>query len=313
MTVDERLRTALHDAVRAHPLDEERALRAVRARVPHLEPAEIAENRVSARVPRVVAAFAACAVIAGAVALPFALHSTRTPSAPAATSGRCGHTVTTGYRSTAVVSMPQEALGTRGPRLLTAPVPTALALCDAVLGDAHPHTDAINFAAETKSRVDLSLIVTTPDRNDTTALARAWALRFVNAVLADAQRQLIEQQHQLSAQERALHERLQHVDAQLARPAGRSSVDELNLALDRIGVQQQLQQDATQSSRLRLQRVKPAAFASLVSESAPVRIPTSSGGSRPVVWIVVGLIAVGVVLAALGFLFGRRSSRVPGP
>ena len=123
MSVDERLRTTLRDAAGGHALDEEQALRAVRARVPQpttgTDPVDVEERpRPPARGPRVLAGLAACALLAGAVALPFALRSTRHDAATgAAASGGCGHAVATGYRSTAVVRLPQEAEGSSGPRL----------------------------------------------------------------------------------------------------------------------------------------------------------------------------------------------------
>src|SRR5690242_12419987 len=99
MSVDDRLRTALRDAANGPALDVDHALQTVRSRV---ETVDLVERpRPPARGPRVVAVLATCALVAGAVALPFALRSTREhTSAPAAASGRCGHDVTKGYRST---------------------------------------------------------------------------------------------------------------------------------------------------------------------------------------------------------------------
>src|SRR3954471_5561330 len=167
MGVDERLRSAVRDAAGGHALDEERALQAVRARVPRpttmpmstgsVDPVDVVERpRRPARGSRLVALLAACGILAGAVALPFALRSprTRAPTPPPAASGRCGHDVTRGYRSPAVVRMGQEAPRTSRPRLRADPAPSALALCATVLASAHPRTHEIRFEADRNERGD---------------------------------------------------------------------------------------------------------------------------------------------------------------
>src|SRR5579862_8059512 len=116
MSVDDRLRTALRDAANGPALDVDDALGDVRARVETVDLVE--RSRPPARAPRVVAVLAACALIAGAVVLPFALHSTRDhPTAPAAAAGDCGHDVTKGYRSTAVVQFGRVS-GTGAPHVV---------------------------------------------------------------------------------------------------------------------------------------------------------------------------------------------------
>lgn len=337
MSVDERLRIAVRDAADGHVLEEERALRAVRARV---ETVDLEERPPRpARGPRLVAVLAAGAIVAGAVALPFALRSARddAPVAAAAASGRCGHDLNSGYRSTVVVRMVQEAAGTTGPRLRTDPVQTALDLCDKVLVSAHPGTDEIRFEADRNASGDLlSLIVSTPNVEDTAGLARAWANAFVAAVRADAKRQIIELQNQLSDRVRALHEQLRRVDTQLVKLdpesyhdvlqidgggyhfPGRTthtvppvpeqgSVKLLNLAFERISILEALSQSGEKYSQLRINKVKPELYASAVSVSVPVRFPASSGGSgQSAVVVAIGLIAGGLVLASGGFWLGRR-------
>lgn len=342
MTVDEQLRAAVRDAASGHGLDEEHALRAVRAQV-RVDPVDVEERLPRpARRPRLVAVLAACGIVAGAVALPFALRSPRDhPAVPAAASGRCGQELTSGYRSTAVVRMAQEAPGTTGPRLRTDPVQTALDLCDKVVAGVHPRTDEIRFEADRNARGDLlSLIVSTPNAEDTAGLARAWANALVAAVRADARRQIIEQQNQLSDRVRRLHEELRGVDTELAQempdvykdvsrvdaPSGgphdtlppvpeQGSVRGLNLAFERISILEQLTKSATESSQLRINKVKPALYASAVSVSAPARFPESSGGSGPSAAAVATGLLVGAALLAVGsvWLVRRRRAESSSP
>jgi hypothetical protein len=337
MSVDEQLRTAMRDAASHEGLDVERALRVVRARV---ETVDLMEHpRPRARAPRVVAALAGCVLLAGAVALPFALRSTRarTP-ASASAPGRCGHAPKSGFRSTAVIRFAQTS---RGPHItFTEPVHTALRMCNAVVTRSQPRTDEIGFAADISARGDLlSLIVTTPSANDTAALARTWALAFVAARRADAMHQIIHWQQRLSDRVRALHDELRHVDTKLAKLAPRIygnvlSVDGpssnllgrprntvpsvpqtgsgkiRNLAFERISLLNALSDSATQASRLRITRIKPDAYASVVSVSAPVRFPQPTHHSGPSGAVVaIGLLVGGALLAAGSFLLGRRSRR----
>ena len=79
---------------------------------------------------------------------------------------------------------------------------------------------------------------------------------------------------------------------------------------ERISVLDQLTKSSTNASQLRIKRVKPDAYATVVSVSGPMHFPGSSDGSRsPLVVVVIGVLAVGALLAAGGLVLGRRSRR----
>jgi hypothetical protein len=337
MDVDERIRGALREATSDHPLDLEHALRAVRARVPTVVET-VERRRQSARLPRVVAVLAVCALIAGAVALPFSLRST---SDHAAAPGRCGHAVKSGYQSAALVRFPRVSATGVPPVVFREPVQAALALCDGVLAGTHPHTDDVQFNADARDGGNLvSLVVTTPSRVDAAALARAWGLAFVDARRADAMHQILDQQRALTEHVAKLHEELRRVDIQLVKlapltyrnvlrfdggyhqfqsiaPNNSALVDPVPqpgrlgiLAYKRISLLSALTESGRSASVLRIMRVKPDGYATVVSVSAPVRFPASSGdGELSAIWLVVGLLAGGALLAGGGVLLGRRTRR----
>jgi hypothetical protein len=337
MTVDERLRSRLRDAATGPPIEMDDALRTVHARLDAVDLEDRAQPR--ARGPRLVAVLAGCTLLAGAVVLPIALQSSR-DRAPVASSapGRCGHTLTKGYRSTAVVRIAESIstpLSVPYPEF-PKPVPAALGLCDSVLSRVHPKTDDVQFAAQTDAHAQLlSLTVSTPSRDDPAALARAWALAFRAGRLATAQQQIIERQRTLTGRVRSLHDELRQVDTELAMlmpevygdlpridaPLGHTpdtvppipetgSADLLNLAFERVSLLNELKDAGAQAATLRITRVKPQVFATLISVSAPVRFPSPSDHSPSAgVLLAIGLIAGGVALGAAGFLLGRRSRR----
>ena len=234
MSFDSRLRDELREAAHAHDLREDDALHRVKA----TPPAEWADLGVVAleEVPRshrrgqqVVGALAACALIAGAVALPVALRSRSRDAAPAA----ADQPVTTGYRSTVVIrvgeappassrtnSGSQTGDRTRPDPPLTDPVRLALAWTtrNAALArsDLHSADPGIGFDARTNVTGDtLSLVVITATRAGTQALARNWASVFREARIADTKQQIRAQQHTLAQQVAAIHKRLRPIDAQL--------------------------------------------------------------------------------------------------
>jgi hypothetical protein len=188
-----------------------------------------------ARTQRVVGALAAAALLAGAVALPAALH-TRSRSADSHVTGpltgpsTCSRPVDTGYRSTVIMriaerppvpaSAPATTPATRPVKLSEGePVQLAFATCEAALVQSHLRSgDGISFDATTNATGDLlSLTVVTPSSSGTTTLARNWAATFRRARIADAKAQIRQQQHQLSVRVAELHHELRRVDDRLVK------------------------------------------------------------------------------------------------
>jgi len=183
MSCDSRLRDVLREAVAGHDLREEIALEHVKATQPVEWDdftvgalADLAAPRSQhARAQRIVAALAACALLAGAVALPVALRNRSRRPAPRTAS----QPVTTGYRSTVVLrtviwSSPPSTPTTQ-PLGITLADPVKLALASGTrttaLRQSHLRSDdpGINFQATTDATghvFSLTVITPTGKRDD---------------------------------------------------------------------------------------------------------------------------------------------------
>jgi len=359
MSCDSRLRDVLREAVAGHDLREEIALEHVKATQPVEWDdftvgalADLAAPRSQhARAQRIVAALAACALLAGAVALPVALRNRSRRPAPRTAS----QPVTTGYRSTVVLrtviwSSPPSTPTTQ-PLGITLADPVKLALASGTrttaLRQSHLRSDdpGINFQATTDATGHVfSLTVITPTANETTTLARNWAYLVIDARIADATRQIKEEQHNLDLRATALHSELLRVDLQLVnlapgtykdllqydfpgpRPGRRTapppsstssapeqgSVKLLNLEFERAQILSSITQSGTRRAYLRIILLKPEVLgASPVSQTPPVQIkPPHRDSNMSTVLIAVGLLLAGLVLATSAFWLRRRSRRV---
>jgi hypothetical protein len=356
MNFDSRLRDELHEAVDGHDLREEIALQHVKS----MQPTEWSDfavvaledptspHRPHARAQRLVGVLAACALLAGAVALPVALRN-RPPAARAAAAP-----VTTGYRSTATVrigpapSHPSPSSGSTPASPTTAPLgvkltdPVLVALRpevrDQAIAQSHLRSDdpGIDFQATTDTAGDLlSLIATAPTGSEATTLARNWAAAFVAARIAEATVRIRAAAHNLNSQLTKLHGELQRVDRQLVKllPATyknllhfdsgnnglghatppppvpeQGSVKALNLAFERIQLLASISQLGDRVARSA--GTVPAVYASVVSQTPAALIdPPHRDSNTSTTVIAIGLLLGGLVLAAGAFLLGRRSRR----
>jgi hypothetical protein len=356
MSCDSRLRDGLRQAVAGHDLREEIALEHVKATHPTgwgdftvgtVE--DLAAPRSQhARVHRIVGAVAACALLAGAVALPLALRNRAGGPAPRPAS----QPVTTGYRSTVTVRVgpppSQRSTPTTRPLGITLADPVHLALAsgtrNTALRESHlPSNDpGIDFHATSNAAGDLlSLTVITPTANETTTLARNWALTFVDARKADARRQIIEERHNLTLRVTALRSELLRIDTQLVKlepgtykdvlqydfpgplPGRRTtppppvpeqgSVKTLDLAFERIQLLSSLTQSSSRPGDQSLASPTPWVFGSVVSQTPAVEVkPPHRHSHTSTLLIAVGLLLAGLGLAASA-LWLRRRSRRPSP
>ena len=349
MSFDSRLRDELRQAADAHDPREDLALQHVKA----TQPTEWAALSVVAlqdldsprsayvRAQRIVGALAACALLSGAIALPVALRNRSRDTAPAA----APKPVTTGFRSTVTLRIapsPPPSTPTTQPMGITLADPVRLALAPgtrtATLQRSHLRSDdpGVEFDATTDATGDLlSLTVITPTRVETTTLARNWATMFVNARIADAKRQIREQQHQLMLRVTELHRELRQVDEQLVKllpvvykgvlrfdapngnlpgrgPDGPPPVPEqgspraLNLAFERIQILAKLSESGKNAASLRITAVEPNVYATIVSQTPPVFIHPPHRNTSTVL-LAIGLLLGGALLAGSAFMLGRRS------
>ncbi len=351
MSLDSRIRDELRAVTSSHDLDEDAALRAVKDRAAranvNVVPLEDGNEprRPLARSQRLVGALAAAALIAGAIAVPFALRDrsreTATPSEAAGGSG-------TRYRSTVVIRVDEaptvEPTPTTKPSRIELTDAGRLAMTSAIRKGALSRSDLdaddprVSFGASIAGGSDeLSLTVTAPTGPQATALARDWATVLTKARIAEAKTQIRAQQHALAVQVRALHEQLRSVDHQLAtllpdeygdverfdspsprfpgrEQGGPPPVPEngtpkaLNLAFERIQILEKLDVLSNQAATLRISVVKPDVYATVVSQSRAVRIESDESNTSTGL-IAGGLLLAGVVLAGTALLLGRRSRR----
>jgi len=238
MSFDHRLRDGLRQAVDGHDLHEDIALQHVKA----TQPIEWADMTVGAlddltaprlphaRTQRIVGAVAACALLAGAVALPVALRNRPRDRAPRP----AGQSVTTGYRSTVTVrigpapSQPSTVTVSTTPRPVSVrpgnPVQLALASGTRNIAlrqsDVRSNDSGIDFQATADKSGDvLSLTVIAPTGIETTTLARNWAIAFVDVRRVDARRQILRDRHNRALRITQLHTELLRVDTQLVKLA----------------------------------------------------------------------------------------------
>jgi hypothetical protein len=350
MSFDSRLRDALRHAVDGHDVREDAALEEVKAAQPTewadftvvaIEDVLASRRSQHARAQRIVGAFAACALLAGAVALPVALRNRPRPPTP----HTAGQPVTAGYRSTVTLRIGQapspHATPTTQPLGITLAAPVQLALAsgtrNTALRQSHLRSNdpEIEFQATTDATGEvLSLTVIAPTRIETTTLARNWAIVFVDVRKADARRQIKEDQHNLTLRATELQRELQLVDTQLMklapteykdllqhdrggihlRPTAPSSAPEqgsvklLNLAFARIQILASREQSGKRAANLRFILLTPDVFASLVSQTPAVQIrPPHRDSNTATTLTAIGLLLAGLVLATSAFLLSRRS------
>ncbi len=235
MSFDSRLRDALRQATDAHDLRDGDALQAVlatradRVRIAGLEDVD-PPRRVHARSQRIVGAVAACALLAGALAIPLAVRDrSRDAAPPAAGSSSSGAR----YRSTVTIrvaeapsspspSIPPTVTSTTPAPRVTLTDPRRLALLPAtrkaalVASRLRPADTGVGFAVSLNAAGDtLGLIVTAPTRAAAQTVARNWAGVVSRGRIADAQNRVRARQHALSVRVTELHRELERVDKQL--------------------------------------------------------------------------------------------------
>jgi hypothetical protein len=358
MNFDSRLRDGLRQAVDGHDLREDAALHEVKATQP-TESADFAvgslEDLVSqrsqhARTQRIVGAVAACALVAGAVALPVALRNRTRGPAPST----AGQSVTTGYRTTVTVrvglAQSQSSTPTTQPLGIRLGNPVRLALASATRNTALRETHlgsndpGIGFQATTDASGDvLTLTVIAPTRGEATTLARNWAHTFVDIRRTDASRQILDDQRNVALRVTELRAELQRVDTQLVKLApttykdllrfdggfnnfgGRSAPPQvpergsphlLNLAFERIQILASLTQSSRRAAELRFASLSSISevLAQLVSQTPAVRIrPPHRDSNTPTTVMAIGLLLTGLVLATSAFRLSRGRSRGLSP
>jgi hypothetical protein len=356
MSFDSRVRDELRQAVDGHDLREEAALRQVKSTRPTewagftvvaLEDDLAARHSPPRRVQRILGAVAACALLAGAVALPVALRNRSRSPAPHA----AGQPVTTGYRSTVTVrigpppAQPSTATASTTTQAVSVKLgnPARLALTPGLraiaLRRSHlPSNDpGIDFQAKTNATGDvLSLTVIAPTGRESTTLSRNWATAFGTARRADARDQLLRDRHNVQTRVTQLRSELRRVDTQLVmlapgtykdvlqydaadvHPKGstppppvpeRATPHVLNLAFERIQILASLAQSARSTAAQRFEGFSPlVVFAQIVEQTRAVRIqPPHRHSNMSTALIAIGLLLAGAVLATSAFLVGRRS------